>query len=48
MIANIIYFYGGGITIDEAERMPLSKLDRYLILITEIQDTQKKAINNGL
>lgn len=47
MIAIIICFYGGGITITEAEAMSLSRLDRYLIKAVEISETQKKVVKNG-
>ncbi len=43
MIANIIHFYGGGITVGEAKRMPFSELDRYLKLADEINEQIKKA-----
>jgi len=48
MIANIIHFYGGGITVSEAKNMPLSELDRYLKEADKLNKELKKAYKNGI
>lgn len=48
MIANIIHFYGGGITVSEAKNMPLSELDRYLKLAEQLNKELKKAYKDGI
>ena len=48
MIANIIHFYCGGISVSEAKRMPLSELDRYLKHANELNEAIKKASKNGV
>ena len=36
MIASVIHFYSGGITVGEAKSMPLSELNRYLVRADEM------------
>ena len=47
MIAVVIRFYSGGIGIQDAENMSLSKLDRYLKIAVNITDEEKKEIANA-
>ena len=42
MIANIIHFYSGGISVSEAKEMPLSELDRYLKAADELNKAMKR------
>ena len=48
MIADIIHFYGGGITVSEAKKMPLSELIRFVDSSHRINEALKEASKDGV
>jgi len=48
VIADIVHFYGGGISVSEAKQMPLSELLRHVDQAQRINDAIKEASKDGV